>query len=88
MDRTFNGARLNIGMKQMFTGDVTFLAQGFSLSPQYMALLDEEGIVEGVRLAYGRVIPCEVIMGWGSSLLMTSTSKAYPYGATRKDSRL
>jgi len=80
IDRTINGARLSIGMKQMFTDDVTFLAQGFSLSPEYAALLDEEGIarvegrpeellgektLEGVRLADGRVIPCEVIMGWG-----------------------
>ena len=80
MDRTINGVRLSVGMKQMFTGDVTFLAQGFSLSPQYAALLDDEGIgrvegrpeellgeetLEGVRLADGRVIPCEVILGWG-----------------------
>ncbi len=80
IDRTINGVRISIGMKQMFTKDVTFLAQGFSLSPQYAALLDEEGIgrvegrpeellgektLEGVRLADGRVIPCEVILGWG-----------------------
>ena len=80
IDRTINGVRLSIGMKQMFTDDVTFLAQGFSLPPQYTALLEEEGIgrvegrpeellgekaLEGVRLADGRVIPCEVIMGWG-----------------------
>lgn len=80
IDRTINGVRISVGMKQMFTSDVTFLAQGFSLSPQYAALLDEEGIgrvegrpeellgedtLEGVRLADGRVIPCEVIMGWG-----------------------
>jgi thioredoxin reductase (NADPH) len=80
IDRTINGVRLSIGMKQMFTNDVTFLAQGFSLSPQYAELLEEEGIgrvegrpeellgtetLEGVRLADGRVIPCEVIMGWG-----------------------
>lgn len=80
IDRTINGVRLSIGMKQMFTGDVTFLAHGFSLRPEYAAMLDEEGIgrvegqpeellgekdLEGVRLADGRVIPCEVIMGWG-----------------------
>jgi thioredoxin reductase (NADPH) len=80
IDRTINGARLSVGMKQMFTSDVTFLAHGFSLPPQYAALLDEESIawvegrpeellgektLEGVRLADGRVIPCEVIMGWG-----------------------
>jgi thioredoxin reductase (NADPH) len=81
IDRTLNGARLSVGMKQMFTLDVTFLAHGFSLSPQYAALLEEEGIglvegrpeeligektLEGVRLADGRVIPCEVILGWGA----------------------
>ena len=80
IDRTINGVRLSVGMKQMFTGDVTFLAQGFSLSPQYAALLDDEGIgrvegrpeellgeetLEGVRLSDGRIIPCEVILGWG-----------------------
>lgn len=80
IDRTINGVRLSIGMKKMFTQDVTFLAHGFSLRPKYAALLDEEGIsrlegkpeellgeksLEGLRLADGRVIPCEVIMGWG-----------------------
>ena len=80
IDRTINGVRLSVGMKQMFTDDVTFLAQGFSLPPQYAALLDDEGIgrvegrpeellgeetLEGVRLADGRIIPCEVILGWG-----------------------
>ncbi len=80
IDRTINGVRLSIGMKQMFTADVTFLAHDFSLSSQYAELLEEEGIgrvegrpeellgektLEGVRLADGRVIPCEVIMGWG-----------------------
>jgi len=80
IDRTLNGARLSVGMKQMFTGDVTFLAHGFSLTPAYAAMLKEEGIglvegrpeellgeetLEGVRLADGRVIPCEVILGWG-----------------------
>jgi len=80
IDRTINGVRLSVGMKQMFTNDVTFLAHGFALSPQYAALLEDEGIglvegrpeellgvktLEGVRLADGRVIPCEVILGWG-----------------------
>ena len=80
IDRTINGVRLSIGMKQMFTRDVTFLAHGFSVPPHYAALLDDEGIgrvegrpeellgdnaLEGVRLADGRVIPCEVILGWG-----------------------
>lgn len=80
IDRTIKGARLSVGMKRLFTRDVTFLAHGFSLMPEYAALLEEEGIrlvegrpeeliggesLEAVRLADGRVIPCEVIMGWG-----------------------
>ncbi|MFI5294973.1 MAG: NAD(P)/FAD-dependent oxidoreductase [Thermodesulfovibrionales bacterium] len=80
IDRTVNGVRLSVGMKQLFTKDVTFLAHGFSLAPTYASLLKEEGIslvegrpeellgektLEGVRLADGRVIPCEVILGWG-----------------------
>lgn len=80
IDRTINGVRMSIGMKQMYTRDVTFLAHGFSPAPVYRTLLEDEeiGIVEGrpeelvgektlegVRLADGRVIPCEVILGWG-----------------------
>lgn len=84
IDRTINGVRLSIGMKQMFTSDVTFLSHGFSLSSKYRRLLEEEGIgvvegrpeeflgedtLEGVRLADGRIISCEVIMGWGGITL-------------------
>ena len=49
IDRSVNGVRMTIGMKRMFTKDVTFLAHGFSLAPVYRALLEEEGIglVEG-----------------------------------------
>src|SRR3990172_2399259 len=49
IDRTINGVRLSVGMKQLFTKDVTFLSQGFTLAPAYAALLKEEGIglVEG-----------------------------------------
>jgi thioredoxin reductase (NADPH) len=80
IDRTINGVRLSVGMKQMYTKDVTFLAHGFTLAPVYRALLEDEGIglvegrpeqllgktaLEGVRLNDGRVIPCEVILGWG-----------------------
>jgi thioredoxin reductase (NADPH) len=80
IDRTVNGVRLSVGMKQMYTSDVTFLAHGFTLAPVYRALLDEEGIglvegrpeellgettLEGVRMSDGRIIPCEVILGWG-----------------------
>lgn len=80
IDRTVNGVRMSIGMKRMFTGDVTFLAHGFTLAPVYRTLLEDEGIglvegrpeellgektLEGVRMQDGRVIPCEVILGWG-----------------------
>ena len=80
IDRTVNGVRLSVGMKQMYTRDVTFLAHGFTLAPVYRALLEGEGIglaegrpeellgetaLEGVRMSDGRVIPCEVILGWG-----------------------
>ncbi|MDH4162860.1 MAG: NAD(P)/FAD-dependent oxidoreductase [Nitrospirota bacterium] len=80
IDRTVNGVRLSVGMKQMYTRDVTFLAHGFTLAPVYRTLLEDEGIglvegrpeellgdktLEGVRLSDGRVIPCEVILGWG-----------------------
>jgi thioredoxin reductase (NADPH) len=80
IDRTGNGVRISIGMKRMFTKDVTFLAHGFSPAPVYRQILEEEGIglvegrpeellgekvLEGIRLADGRIIPCEVILGWG-----------------------
>jgi thioredoxin reductase len=80
-------------MKQMFTSDVTFLAHGFSVPPHYAALLDDEGIgrvegrpeellgdsaLEGVRLADGRVIPCEVILGWGGISLNDEYLDALP----------
>lgn len=84
IDRTVNGVRLSVGMKRMFTKDVTFLAHGFSPAPAYAEILKEEGIglvegrpeellgektLEGMRLADGRVIPCEVILGWGGITL-------------------
>lgn len=80
VDRTVNGVRLSVGMKQMYTKDVTFIAHGFSPAPVYRTLLEEEGIglvegrpeellgekqLEGLRMQDGRVIPCEVILGWG-----------------------
>jgi len=42
IDRTVNGVRLSVGMKQMYTKDVTFLAHGFKLAPVYRTLLEEE----------------------------------------------
>jgi thioredoxin reductase (NADPH) len=80
IDRTVNGVRLSVGMKQMYTKDVTFLAHGFTPAPVYRALLQDEGIglvegrpeelmgetnLEGVRTQDGRIIPCDVILGWG-----------------------
>ncbi|GAB4482239.1 MAG: NAD(P)/FAD-dependent oxidoreductase [Thermodesulfovibrionales bacterium] len=80
IDRTVNGVRMSIAMKQMYTKDVTFISHGFTLSDHYARLLDDEGIprvdgrpeellgektLEGVRMADGRVIPCDVILGWG-----------------------
>lgn len=80
IDRTINGVRLSVGMKQMYTRDVTFLAHGFTLAPVYRTLLEDEGIglvegrpeellggtaLEGVRMNDGRVIPCDFILGWG-----------------------
>lgn len=80
IDRTVNGVRLSVGMKQMYTKDVTFIAHGFTLNQVYRTLLEDEGIglvegrpeellgetkLEGVRMADGRIIPCEVILGWG-----------------------
>jgi len=80
IDRTANGVRTSIAMKRMYTSDVTFLAHGFAPAPVYRSLLEEENIglvegrpeellgekaLEGVRLSDGRVIPCEVILGWG-----------------------
>ncbi|MBI5103329.1 MAG: NAD(P)/FAD-dependent oxidoreductase [Nitrospirae bacterium] len=80
IDRTIKGVRISLAMKRMYTNDVTFLAHGFSPLPQYAELLKDEGIglvegrpeellgvttLEGIRLSDGRVIPCEVILGWG-----------------------
>ncbi len=80
IDRSVNGVRTSMGMKQLFTKDVTFIAQGIKLNPHYAQLLADEGIpliegkpeelvgektLEGVRLSDGRIIPCEVILGWG-----------------------
>ncbi|HAR44942.1 MAG: hypothetical protein A2X56_02790 [Nitrospirae bacterium GWC2_57_13] len=84
IDRTANGVRMSVAMKQMYTKDVTFLAHGFSPAPVYKTLLEDEGIgliegrpeellgeknLEGVRLSDGRIIPCEVILGWGGITL-------------------
>jgi len=80
IDRTIKGVRTSIGMKRMYTSDVTFIAHGFSPVQAYRTLLEEEGIglvegrpeellgeksLEGVRLSDGRIIPCEVNLGWG-----------------------
>lgn len=79
-DRTIRGVRTAIGMKRLFTDNVTFLAHGFTPPPDYAALLADEGVpwiegrpeelvggkeLEGVRLADGRRIGCEAVLGWG-----------------------
>lgn len=84
IDRTVNGVRMSVGMKRMYTKDVTFIAHGFSPAPVYRALLEEEDIglvegrpeelvgerlLEGVRMQDGRVVPCEAILGWGGITL-------------------
>lgn len=84
IDRTANGVRTSVAMKRMYTKDVAFIAHGFSPAPVYRALLQEEGIgliegrpeellggktLEGVRMADGSVIPCDVILGWGGITL-------------------
>lgn len=84
IDRTANGVRLSVAMKQMYTNDITFIAHGFTLNQVYKTLLEDEGIgliegrpeellgetkLEGVRMADGRVIPCDVILGWGGITL-------------------
>ncbi len=80
IDRTVNGVRISLAMKQMYTKDVTFISHGISLSPQYVQLLADEGIayvegrpeellgetaLEGIRMSDNTVIPCEMILGWG-----------------------
>jgi thioredoxin reductase (NADPH) len=80
IDRTANGVRTSVAMKRMYTRDVTFVAHGFSPTPVYRALLEEEGIglvegrpeelvgetaLEGLRMSDNSVVPCEVILGWG-----------------------
>ncbi len=93
IDRSAKGVRTSIGMKQLFTKDVTFIAQGMSLNPHYAQVLSDEGIplvegkpeelvgetaLEGVRLSDGRIIPCEVILGWGGISMNDDYLEALP----------
>lgn len=72
------GVRLALAARRLFTPEVSFLAEGFAFPEDHRFLLEEAGIplfegspvellgeerLEGVRLADGRVIPCEVILG-------------------------
>jgi len=83
-DCTVAGIRTSLGMKQLYTDDVTFLAHGFAPPPEYAALLADEGIpwiegrpealvgdkdLSGVLLSDGRTIDCEAVMGWGGIAL-------------------
>jgi len=82
MGNSFNAVRLAFGMKQMYSRDICLLLTGFSPPSHDMeelrsenipiifgepAALQGDGVLEAVRLADGRMIPCETIMasfGW------------------------
>jgi len=82
MGNSINAARLSLGMKQMYTNDIALLLCDYNLPPDYAEVIREENIpvysgepaillgesdLEGLELADGRTIPCEVIMstfGW------------------------
>ncbi|MCL7486542.1 MAG: NAD(P)/FAD-dependent oxidoreductase [Desulfobulbaceae bacterium] len=77
MGNSLNAVRLALGMKQMYTDDLTLLLTDFALPLDYqeavredeiavysgepVALFGETGL-EGVQLADGRTLPCESIM--------------------------
>lgn len=76
--RSLEGVRLALAARRRFTPDVSFLAEGFAFPEDHRFLLEEQGIpiyqgsavellgeerLEGVRLADGTVIPCEVVLG-------------------------
>lgn len=80
IDRTVDGVRQSVGMKRLFTKEVTFTAYGFSPVPVCRTLLEDEriGLVEGkpeelvggkdpegVKMSDGRAVPCEAVPGWG-----------------------
>jgi thioredoxin reductase (NADPH) len=76
--RSLAGVRLALAARRLFTPDVSFLAEGFAFPEDHRFLLEEQGItiyqgspvellgeerLEGVRLADGTAIPCEVVLG-------------------------
>jgi len=77
MGNSVNAARLVLGMKQMYTDDISLLLTDYSLPPDLQEMIGEEGIpiysgepsallgeeaLEGVMLADGRVIGCQAVM--------------------------
>ncbi len=73
-----SGVRLALAARRFFTPDVSFLAEGFAFPEDHRFLLEEQGIplfqgtpaellgeerLEGIRLADGTIIPCEVVLG-------------------------
>lgn len=77
MGNSINAARLALGMKQMYTNDISLLLTDYVLPADYEEAIREEGIalhsgeavvlqgdadLEGVGLTDGRSLPCEVIM--------------------------
>lgn len=77
MGNSNNAVRLALGMKQMYTKDITLLLHDYDPSQDVVELLNEEGIplhggeptallgdqeLEAVELADGRTIACEVIL--------------------------
>lgn len=74
---SLSAANLALAMKQMYTKDITFIPWQFSLPASWAEVLGEEGIrivearpvsiigtvvMEGLELADGTRIPCEMIM--------------------------
>ncbi len=77
MGNSLNAARLSLGMKQMYTDDISLLLIDFTLPHDYEAVIRDENIpilfgepvallgekdLEGVHLADDRVIKCQAIM--------------------------
>ena len=74
---TLAAVNVALAMKQLYTKDITFIPYQFSLPPSWEEVLEEEGIrvvegrplriigavvMEGLELADGTRIPCEMIM--------------------------
>lgn len=77
MGNSINAARLVLGMKQMYTEDISLLPVDFKLPPDYEEVIREENIsiytgepvellgeekLSGLKTADGEIIECETIM--------------------------